>query len=178
MSMLFIVVLIAFLLFFAVLHFLEPSASATESQFGAPQGLDDTAGCCNAEEFVSLGELILSDRDWEFMRREQNPALNELFVQERRAVVRHWLDQSAGRLRLIRARHVQRSRLAKDINLVAEARVFLLLFYLSLVFGVLLILVRFFHPYRSRALAQHFQAKADLLWLSALNTESGSTDSR
>jgi len=167
MSALLLFLLLAFLLLCALLSFLDadhPTASddSASSCFSSGQ-----SGFCDYREFASLGNLVFSDQDWNFIRHEQSPFLNKLFIEERRAVITHWLRESAARLRAIRVNHLQHSRLSANLDVFAEGRLFLWVFYLGFLCRSLLLIVRFSHPSTPRALALYFQSAAGKLFSAA-----------
>jgi len=167
MSALLIFLLIAFVLLWALFTFLERDNSPgpeDTSSFPLPSGYP---GSCDNREFSSLGQRVFSDRDWNFIQREQSPALNKLFVSERRAVIAHWLRESAARLRAVRVNHVQNSRHSANLDVLEEARLLFVFSYLGLLCWALLLIVRFSHPSAPNALAVHFQSLAGKLFASA-----------
>lgn len=163
MSALLISLLVASILLCVLLAFLDKEHSIAlerTNPFSFPPGQSTP---CDHREFASLGTLVFSDQDWRFIQREQSPFLAKLYVQERRAVITHWLLESAARLRAIRANHLQNSRLSANLNVFTEARLFFLFFYLAFLCWSLLFIVRFSHPSTPRALALHFQSMAGRL---------------
>lgn len=163
MSALLISLLIAFFLLCALLFFLDAdrsSARQDSAPFSFPSG---KSSFCDNRELASLGKLVFSDEDWKFIQREESPGLGKLYVQERRAVVIHWLHESAARLGAIRANHVRNARLAKNLDVFAEVRLMFLFLYVAFLCGSLLLIVRFVHPSTPRALALHFQSAAGRL---------------
>lgn len=167
MSALLISLLVVAILLCVLLAFLDADHSATIEGTTPFSFSPARSNLCDNREFASLGSLIFSNRDWRFIQREQSPFLDKLYTQERRAVVTHWLLESAARLRAIRANHLQYSRLSENLNVFAEVRLFSLFFYLTFLCWSLLLLVRFSHPSTPRALALHFQSMACRLLFAA-----------
>ena len=167
MSALLVFLLLAFILLFALLSFLDTDHSSTLDDRTPSSFSSGQPGFCDNQEFASLGNLVFSDQDWKFIQREQSPFLNRLFIEQRRAVITHWLRESATRLRAIRINHLQHSRHSANLNVLAEAKLFFLFFYLAFLCWSLLLIVRFSHPSTPRALALHFQSAASKLFSSA-----------
>ena len=163
MSALLVFLLLACLLLFALLSFLDADHASGLKDGALSSLVSGQSGFCDNQEFASLGNLVFSDQDWNFIKGEQSPFLSKLFIEERRTVITHWLHQSAARLRAIRANHLQHSRLSANLDVVAEGRLFLLFLYLAVLCWSLLLIVRFSHPSTPRALALHFQSAASKL---------------
>lgn len=163
MSALLIFVLVALVLLWALLAFLDTdhSLSTEEAASGPPPS--GSVSSCDPQEFAFLGKRVFSDQDWKFVQREQSPSLNKLFIKERRAVITHWLLATASRLRAIRTNHLQHSRHSTNLDIQAELKLMFLFLYLSLLCRLLLLLVRFSHPTVPSALVQHFQSAAGRL---------------
>jgi len=167
MSALLIFFAIALLLLWALFAFLEKDHSVSSSvsdSFSLPSG---QAGSCDSQEFAALGHALFSDQDWAFVQSEQSPSLNKLFIEERRALIAHWLRESSARLHAIRMDHVQNSRHAENLDVVAEAKLLLLFSYLGLLCWSLLLIVRFSHPAAPSVLATHFQSVSSRLFASS-----------
>jgi hypothetical protein len=156
MNMLLLFFLVSLLLGWALIRFVRVDKGG--QVFGKTPGerhrfFDDA-------NFQVLGDAIFSERDWNFIRKEASPALKKLFLQERRAVAAHWLNDSVARIRDIRANHLQRSRHSQDLDALAEAKLLLLFFYLTVLCRCLLLIVRLTNPIIPRSLALHFQGVA------------------
>jgi len=167
MSALLVFLLLGCLLLFALLSFLDADHSSALEDSALSSLPSGQSGFCDNQEFASLGNLVFSDQDWNFIQREQSPFLNKLYIQERRAVITHWLHESAARLRAIRTNHLQHSRHSANLDVFAEGRLFLLFLYLAFLCWSLLLIVRFSHPSTPRALALHFQSAVSKLLSSA-----------
>ena len=111
-------------------------------------------------EFQHLGDAIFSERDWNFIQKESSPSLERLFLQERRGVARHWLNDSVVRIRSIRAGHLRNSKYSENLEVFAEVKLLLLFVYLIALCQCLLLVVRFARPDTPRSLALHFQRTA------------------
>lgn len=111
-------------------------------------------------DYQQFGDAIFSDRDWTFICREASPFLDRLFIQERRAVAKHWIADSAAHIRAVRRKHLLYSRYSPNLNASTEVKLLLLFFYLSALYSCLLLIVRFARPTTPRLLALHFQKMA------------------
>jgi hypothetical protein len=163
MSAMAIFLLVAFLLLAALLSFLDGDHSARPGMSALQEFCSEESTFGESREFGSLGAQIFSDEDWSFIKREESPFLDALYVQERRAVATHWLKESAARLNAVRTKHVQNSRVSKNLDVWVEARMLLLFFYLASLCWALLLMVRFVHPATPRVFALHLQSTASKL---------------
>jgi len=166
MSALLIFLFVAFLMLCALLVFLDADRFADPEPTVSWPITSNQSDSCDNREFAYLGNLVFSDQDWDFIRREQSPSLNKLFIKERRAVITHWLLASSSRLRTIHANHVQNSRHSANLDVFAEIRLLLLFSYLAFLCRSLLLIARFSHPSATSVLALHFQSKANRLFSS------------
>jgi hypothetical protein len=158
MNMLLLFFVLALLLGGALIRFVRVDKDRASGKI-----LGERPRLCDDSDFRVLGDAIFSERDWRFIRKEASPALEKLFLQERRAVAVHWLSDSVARIRDIRANHLQNSRHSQDLDALAEAKLLLLFFYLTILCRCLLLVVRFTHPIIPRSLALHFQNVAERL---------------
>jgi hypothetical protein len=152
MNMLLLFFVLAALLAWALIRFVRADKDRASSKI-----LGERPRPCEDPDFQVLGDAIFSERDWNFIRKEASPFLEKLFLQERRAVAAHWLNDSVARIRDVRAHHLQNSRHSQDLDALAEAKLLLLFFYLTVLCQCLLFIVRFTHPIIPRTLALHFQ---------------------
>ena len=106
-------------------------------------------------EFIA--EAVFSPRDWLFIQRESSPGLNSLFLQERRALAIHWLRDCLAGIHAVRSNHLRQSRLSQDLNMLAEAKLLLLFFYLSALCRCLLFTVHFVQPSVPRTIGLYVQ---------------------
>jgi hypothetical protein len=150
MNLLLLSCLVAVLLGWALLRFLRADPW--------PAGFGETHSPGAHPPFVA--EAVFSRRDWTFIQQESSPLLNSLFVHERRALAMHWLRDCLAQIRAVRANHVRQSRHSSDLNVLTEAKLLLLFFYLAAVCRCLLVAVRMVHPATPRAVALHVQKLA------------------
>lgn len=107
-----------------------------------------------------IAEAVFSPRDWIFIQQQASSQLHSLFIRERRALAIQWLRDCLARIRTVRASHLRQSRHSQDLNAVAEAKLLLLFFYLSMLCRCLLLAVRFVHPATPYAIALYIQNRA------------------
>jgi len=150
MNLLLLSCLVAALLGWALLRFLR--ADPGPADFG------ETHSPRAHPPFVA--EAVFSLRDWTFIQQQSSPLLYSLFVHERRALAIHWLRDCLAQIRAVRANHLQQSRHTSDLNVLREAKLLLLFFYLAAMCRCLLVAVRLVHPSTPRAVALHIQKLA------------------
>jgi hypothetical protein len=165
MSMLTIVILVAAFLLCVTILFLTDGGQ----RFPMDNTLTDRNYSC--EDSAELGALIVSRQDWEFIRSQGSAPLEFLFVCERRIMANMWVRGTGARLRAIRQSHIRNSRHSANLDVLAEARLFMMFFYLGLLCRLLLVALYFFNPIRCRPLALHFGStgralSARVLWIS------------
>ncbi len=153
----------AFLVFLMLLYFLrEKDASEFMQGFDVPQVLEEYKSEDKADlRFIPYA--IFSERDWNFVRNEQSTFLSQLFLQERRAVAVHWLKERAAWVRAIRANHLRRSRYSRNLNVLAEAKLLFLFFYLLGLCRCLLLIVQIANANTLRSIALHFEVMTQRL---------------
>jgi hypothetical protein len=151
MSTLLICLVIAVVLLCALVAFVgrDPAGADRGLQTGAAFAESDLGG---------LSELIFSERDRQFVREERSAPLEALFVRERRVIAAHFFERTLLRLRWIRAEHLQSSRSASDLNVLAEGKLLVLLFYLCCLCVFLLLCVRMSPWGAPRRLALHLES--------------------
>ncbi|MGB8324549.1 MAG: hypothetical protein WCE52_16440 [Candidatus Acidiferrum sp.] len=110
---------------------------------------------------AAIQEAIFSGEDWEFIKRERCPALEELFLSERKAVACYWLTVTSSRISAIRHNHLQNSRLAHDLSPGQELRLLGRFLYLSVVCRVGLLVIQLGGPLAPADLMAHIQRIAD-----------------
>jgi hypothetical protein len=109
----------------------------------------------------AIQEAIFSREDWEFIKQEGCPALEELFLAERKAVACYWLTVTSSRISAIRHNHLQNSRLARNLSPGQELRLLGRFLYLSLVCRVGLLVIQLGGPIAPANLTAHIQRIAD-----------------
>jgi hypothetical protein len=110
-----------------------------------------------------LGDAIFSNGDWDFIRREGSESLKNLFIEERRTLAARWLNDSAERIRAVRANHLRGSRYSQNLDVLAELKLLLLFLYLISLCRCMLLVVRIARPTAPRTLALHFERMAGRL---------------
>ena len=110
---------------------------------------------------ATIQEAIFSREDWEFIKREGCPALEELFLTERKAVACYWLTVTSSRISAIRHNHLKNSRLAHNLSPGQELRLLGRFLYLSLVCRVGLVVIQLGGPLAPANLTAHIQRIAD-----------------
>jgi hypothetical protein len=163
MNLLPVFIVIAALLGFALMWFLRVKEETISTSGPEGCGRNRREQRLDAEDERRFGEAIFSERDWDFVRKEGSPALEKLFVQERRTLVRHWVADSAARIRAVRKKHMESSRYSKDLKVFDELKLLLLFFYLEALCRCLRLMVQYAHPTTPRRLAVHFQNMASKL---------------
>ena len=109
----------------------------------------------------AIQEAIFSREDWEFIKREGCPALEELFLSERKAVACYWLTVTSSRISAIRHNHLKNSRLAHNLSPGQELRLLGRFLYLSLECRVGLLVIQLGGPLAPANLTAHIQRIAD-----------------
>jgi len=164
--LLLILCLLAALLLFVALTLFSRSSMAPDSQpWPPPSELPpsrDLPGSAYSNP-SAVTAAIFSPRDWEFIRRERCPALEKLFLAERKAVAAYWLTVTSSRVSDIRKNHLANSRFSRDLSPAQELHLLLCFLYLSLVCRVGLIAIQIAGPMAPAALAAHIQRLADSL---------------
>jgi hypothetical protein len=110
---------------------------------------------------AAIQEAIFSREDWEFIKREGCPALEDLFLTERKAVACYWLTVTSSRISAIRHNHLQNSRLAHNLSPSQELRILGRFLYLSVVCRVGLLVIQLGGPFAPANLTAHIQRIAD-----------------
>jgi len=150
MTLLFLACLIALLLGLVLLRLLPSHVSSPD--------IEHTAFSEAHPGFIA--EAVFSPRDWLFIQQQSSPALNSLFIHERRALAIHWLRDCLAAIHSVRANHLRQSRHSRDLSVLAEARLLILFFYFSALCRCLLVAVRFVQPSVPRATALYIQKLA------------------
>jgi hypothetical protein len=101
-------------------------------------------------EFVSQ---IFSGQDLAFVSRLESNDLKRQFLRERNAVALLWVQQSTAAMRRIMRRHLEASRLSKDIEFAMEAGIFLQYAQLRLICAFLFLLIGLAGPQRLHGMA-------------------------
>jgi hypothetical protein len=147
MTLLLLAFLVAFVLGGVLLRLLRSDNQAT----------DVSTSSLTAAHPGFVAEAVFSPRDWLYIQKESSPALNALYVHERRVIAIHWLRDCLVAIRFVRANHLRQSRHSQDLNLLAEARLLLRFFYFATLCRVLLCMVQFVHPSTPHAIALYIQ---------------------
>jgi hypothetical protein len=120
------------------------------------------------ESFVRLPDRMLLDRclsaeDLAFISSFESRALLRLFVGERRRLAVAWLRQTRREAQRLLQFHVRSVRYAVDLRPGAEARLFLAAGLFLLVYGMMLGIVFWYGPVRTRRFLQSLQGLAGVL---------------
>ena len=120
------------------------------------------------ESLVRLPDRMLLDRclsaeDLAFISSFESRALLRLFVGERRRLAVAWLRQTRREAQRLLQFHVRSVRYAVDLRPGAEARLFLAAGLFLLVYGMMLGIVFWYGPVRTRRFLQSLQGLAGVL---------------
>jgi hypothetical protein len=110
---------------------------------------DNNAETCPPE----IVSQIFSDEDLAFVWRLEAPELKRLFRRERNAVALVWVRRTSAAIRQIMRRHLELSRMSKDLEFAVEVRIFLQYAQLQVICGVLFLLIGLAGPQKLRGMA-------------------------
>jgi hypothetical protein len=110
---------------------------------------DTNAETCPPE----IVSRIFSGEDQAFVWRLEVPELKRLFRRERHVVALVWVRRTSAAIRKTMRRHLEASRLSKDLEFAVEARIFLQYAQLQVICGVLFLLIGLAGPQRLRGMA-------------------------
>ena len=163
MNLLLLIFVIAAVLGWTLIYFLRVKDGPATGDKAEVIRFGGQPGDATDRDRQFLGDAIFSNRDWDFIRKEGSPFLRNLFIEERRALAAQWLNDSAGRIRAVRANHLRGSRYSQNLDVLAELKLLLLFLYLISLCRCMLLVVRVTEPTAPRTLALHFERMAGRL---------------
>ena len=111
----------------------------------------------------TLLDRCLSAEDLEFISSLQSQPLLQLFVRERRRLAVAWLRQTRREAQRLLELHVRSVRYAADLQPGAEAKLFLAAGLFVLIYGMMLGIVFWYGPVRTRRFLQSLQGLGGIL---------------
>jgi len=125
----------------------EASSKDSRSDWGAAdqeQSEGESVEACSPE----IVSQLFSAADSKFISGLESPGLENLFRRERTAVALHWVQETSAFISKVMRRHLEASRLSADLEIAAEARIFLQYARLKLYCGILFVLIGLVGPQR------------------------------
>ncbi len=123
----------------------EASSKDSRSDWGAAdQEQGEGVEACSPE----IVSQLFSAADSKFISGLESPGLENLFRRERTAVALHWVQETSAFISKVMRRHLEASRLSADLEIAAEARIFLQYARLKLYCGILFVLIGLLGPQR------------------------------
>ena len=133
----------AFLLL--LLFFLRRGEESAE-EVGSRPGSQSRHGRLETVCPPEVTHSIFSQQDFEFISGLDSPRLLRIYRQERKGVALHWIRRASSEIRLIAHEHVRTARLSQNLNPAAETKLFFQYIVLLLIWGWLMIFIRFMNP--------------------------------
>jgi len=98
---------------------------------------------------------IFSREDREFILHMRSPRLQRIYQEERRKVALHWVQRTSHEVSKIMRAHRLLSRESHNLDVGAEAKLFVQYLRLQLTCGLLVLLIKTFGPHALSDLAAH-----------------------
>ena len=122
---------------------------------------DDPAAApaqCECRNTLQRPELVLrifSREDREFVLQMRSPRLQRMYKEERRKVALHWVRKTSREVGMIMRTHRLISRLSRNLDAVAEAKLLWQYLELRLICGLLVLFIETFGPHALHDLASY-----------------------
>jgi hypothetical protein len=109
-------------------------------------------------DIVQRPELVLrifSREDREFVLQMRSPRLQRMYKEERRKVALHWVRKTSREVRMIMRTHRLISRLSRNLDAAAEAKLLWQYLELQFICGLLVLFIETFGPHALHDLASY-----------------------
>jgi hypothetical protein len=113
---------------------------------------------CERRNTLQGQELVLrifSREDREFVFQMRSPRLQRMYKEERRKVALHWVRKTSREVRMIIRTHRLISRLSRNLDAAAEAKLLWQYLELRLICGLLVLFIETFGPHALHDLASY-----------------------
>jgi hypothetical protein len=115
----------------------------------------DQRECRNTLQRPELVLRIFSREDREFVLQMRSPRLQRMYKEERRKVALHWVRKTSREVRMIMRTHRLISRLSRNLDAAAEAKLLWQYLELRFICGLLVLFIETFGPHALHDLASY-----------------------